>query len=125
MENTFNLKKFLAEGALLKEKSWADVDREIAADNQQREADKENFLSTAKGRNAVQVISNLISKPYDTSDLRDVLEILSLTSKQFNFAAEEAGMKFTTDGAGKHISDENYSDPDVAISNINGTWYVG
>lgn len=124
MEN-FNLKKYLAEGKLLKEKSWDDVDREIALKDQYREIDKKDFISTTKGRNAVQILSNLISKPYDTSDLRDVLETLKLTSKQFDFAAETAGMKFKTDGAGKHIYDKNYSDPDVAISNINGTWYVG
>lgn len=125
MENSFNLKKFLAEGTLLKEKSWAEIDRDIALQNQQDEKDQNEYINTASGRNAVKMIKDLISKPYDTDDLRDLLEILNLSKQKFKWAAKSAGMEFNSNAAGIHIYDSNYKNPDVAIDNINGNWYVG
>jgi hypothetical protein len=124
MEN-FNFKKYLAEGRLLKEMSWEEIDREMDRKRQELEDEKESFIITPKGKNAIQVINNLISKPYNTSDLRDTLEILNLSKKHFKFAAEKAGMRFNSNASGIHIFDQNYSDPDVSIDNIDGTWYVG
>ena len=107
------------------EKSWDDVDREMEDDRQKSKEDTNTFSNTAQGRNAIKVLRDLISTPYGNEELGDVLQILNLTSMQFRQAAEVAGMGLSGGGGSINIDDNNYQDKDVAISNINGTWYVG
>ena len=107
------------------EKSWDDVDREMEDDRQKSKEDTNTFSNTAQGRNAIKVLRDLISTPYGNEELGDVLQILNLTSMQFRQAEEVAGMGLSGGGGSINIDDNNYQDQDVAISNINGTWYVG
>ena len=111
--------------AKLNERSWADIDKELADEKAQDRENARTFVNTPQGKNAVKVIKALISKPYDTADLRDVLEILNIPKQNFIYAAKAAGMDFGTDGAGIHIFDDNYQDQDVSINQINGEWIVG
>lgn len=112
-------------GLIKEDRSWADIDKAIA-DREAQDMEKANsFVNTTRGKNAVKAIQDFISTPYDSADLRDILEILRLNKKQFQYAAKAAGMDFTTDGAGIRIEDDNYQDQDVSIENINGEWYVG
>jgi hypothetical protein len=129
----FNLKKYLSEGRLLKEgiennlgeKSWDDVDREMEDDSKKEREDVFAFSNTTQGRNAIKVLNDLISKPYGFDELDDVLQILNLTPIKFRQAAEVVGMDISGGGGSINIDDDNYQDQDVAISYINGEWYVG
>jgi hypothetical protein len=112
-------------GLLKEEKSWADVDKEIAdKENQDMESAKA-FLMTPQGKNAVRSIKALISKPYGYNKLDKVLQVLNLDKQKFVYAAKYAGMNFGKDAAGIHIRDNNYQDQDVSIDRINGKWMVG
>ena len=93
--------------------------------HEEREAMKQEFLGTPRGRNAVTKLRDLISKPYRHGELDDVLQILNLNKDQFMYAAEEAGMKYGADGRGIHIFDKNYKNEGVSIDYINGEWIVG
>ena len=107
------------------EKSWDDVDREMEDARQKSKEDTNRFSNTTQGRNAIKVLRDLISTPYGNEELGDALQILNLTSMQFRQAAEVAGMDLSGGGGSINIDDDNYQDQDVAISYINGEWYVG
>jgi len=110
---------------LNEEKSWDDVDKEIADEEAKELETASTFVNTTQGKNAVRAIEDLISKPYGYSELDDVLQILNLDRQNFIYAAKAAGMDFETDAAGIHIYDNNYQDQDVSINQIGGEWYVG
>jgi hypothetical protein len=110
---------------LNEEKSWDDVDKEIADEEAKELETASTFSNTTQGKNAIRIIKDLISKPYGYSELDDVLQILNLDRQNFIYAAKAAGMDFGTDGAGIHIRDDNYQDQDVSINQIGGEWYVG
>jgi hypothetical protein len=112
-------------GLLKEEKSWADVDKEIADEEEQDMENAKAFLITPQGKNAVRLIKALISKPYGYDKLDKVLQVLNLDKQNFMYAAKAAGMDFGKDGAGIHIRDNNYQDQDVSIDQINGEWQVG
>ena len=106
-------------------KSWDDIDREIEQEREMEESQKEEYVNTPQGKNAVNQIKRLINNPYGNEDLSDVLEILNIPKQKFIWAAKEAGMSLTTGGGGIRISDPNYKDPDVSIDYIGGEWFVG
>ena len=110
---------------VLSEKSWAETDAEIAAKEAQDKKNAMAFVSSTQGRNAVMTLQNLISKPYGYSKLDDVLQILNLDKKKFMYAADAAGMEYSTSGAGIRIFDKNYKDKGVSIDYMNGEWIVG
>jgi hypothetical protein len=110
---------------ILNEKSWADIDKELADEKAQDMENARTFINTTQGKNAVRVIKALISKPYGYDKLDEVLQILNLSKQNFKYAAKAAGMDFITDGAGIHIFDDNYQDQDVSIDQINDEWIVG
>ena len=110
---------------LNEEKSWDDVDKEIADEEAKELETASTFVNTTQGKNAVRAIEDLISKPYGYSELDDVLQILNLDKQNFIYAAKAAGMDFGTDGAGIHIRDNNYQNQDVSINQIGGEWIVG
>jgi hypothetical protein len=112
-------------GILKEEKSWDDVDKELADKEAQDMENARAFTNTAQGKNAVRVIKALISKPYGYDKLDKVLQVLNLDGQNFIYAAKAAGMDFETDAAGIHIYDDNYQDQDVSINQINGEWIVG
>ena len=112
-------------GLLKEEKSWADVDKELADEEAQDMENARAFTNTTQGKNAVGVIKTLINKPYGYDELDEVLQILNLARQNFIYAATAAGMDFETDAAGIHIYDDNYQDQDVSINQINGEWIVG
>ena len=60
-------------GLLKEEKSWADVDKEIADEEEQDMENAKAFLITSQGKNAVRLIKALISKPYGYDKLDKVL----------------------------------------------------
>ena len=107
------------------EKSFADVDKELADEEAQDIKKAKTFVNTIQGKNAVRVIKALINKPYGYDELDEVLQILNLDRQNFIYAAKAAGMDFGTDGAGIHIRDNNYQDQDVSINQIGGEWYIG
>jgi len=107
------------------EKSWDDVDKEIADEEAKELETASTFVNTTQGKNAVRKIEDLISKPYGYSELDKVLQELNLDKKKFIYAAKAAGMVFRTDGAGIHIRDNNYQNQDVSINQIGGEWIVG
>lgn len=107
------------------EKSFADVDKELADEEAQDMENARVFINTIQGKNAVRVIKALISKPYRYDKLDKVLQVLNLDRQNFIYAAKAAGMDFETDAAGIHIYDNNYQDQDVSINQINGEWIVG
>lgn len=107
------------------EKSFADVDKELADEEAQDMENARVFINTIQGKNAVRVIKALISKPYGYDKLDKVLQVLNLDRQNFIYAAKAAGMDFETDAAGIHIYDDNYQDQDVSINQINGEWIVG
>ena len=106
-------------------KSWDDIDREMDQEREREETQKEEYVNTPQGKNAVKQIKELINNPYDTADLRDVLEILNIPKQKFIWAAKEAGMNIATGGGGIRILDTNYKDPGVSIDYIGGEWFVG
>jgi len=110
---------------LNEEKSWDDVDKELADKEAQDMENAKAFTNTPQGKNAVRVIKALINKPYGYDKLDKVLQVLNLDRQNFIYAAEAAGMDFGTDAAGIHINDDNYQDQDVSINQINGEWIVG
>jgi hypothetical protein len=112
-------------GILKEEKSFADIDKEIADEENQDMENAKAFLTTPQGKNAVLLIKALISKPYGYDKLDKVLQVLNLDKQNFMYAAKAAGMDFGKDGAGIHIRDNNYQDQDVSIDQINGEWIVG
>jgi hypothetical protein len=112
-------------GLLKEEKSFADIDKEIADEENQDMENAKAFLTTPQGKNAVRLIKALISKPYGYDKLDKVLQVLNLDKQNFMYAAKAAGMDFGKDGAGIHIRDNNYQDQDVSIDQINGEWIVG
>jgi hypothetical protein len=107
------------------EKTWDDIDKELADEEAQDIKKAKTFVNTIQGKNAVRVIKALINKPYGYDKLDKVLQILNLDRQNFIYAAKVAGMDFETDAAGIHIYDDNYQDQDVAINQINGDWIVG
>ena len=112
-------------GILKEEKSWDDVDKELADEEAQDMENARAFTNTTQGRNAVRIIKTLISKSYGYDKLDKVLQVLNLDRQNFIYAAKAAGMDFETDAAGIHIYDDNYQDQDVSINQINGEWIVG
>ena len=112
-------------GLINEEKSFADVDKELADEEAQDMENARVFTNTPQGKNAVRVIKALISKSYGYDKLDKVLQILNLDRQNFIYAAKAAGMDFETDAAGIHIYDDNYQDQDVSINQINGEWIVG
>lgn len=110
---------------LNEEKSWDDVDKELADKETQDMENAKTFTNTPQGKNAVKVIKALINKPYGYDKLDKVLQVLNLDRQNFIYAAKAAGMDFETDAAGIHINDDNYQDQDVSINQINGEWLVG
>jgi hypothetical protein len=110
---------------LNEEKTWDDVDKELADKDAQDMEKAGIFVNTIQGKNAVRVIKALINKPYGYDELDEVLQILNLDRQNFIYAAKSAGMDFETDAAGIHIYDDNYQDKDVSINQINGEWIVG
>jgi hypothetical protein len=112
-------------GLIKEEKSFADVDKELADEEAQDMENARAFTNTPQGKNAVRVIKALISKSYGYDKLDKVLQVLNLDRQNFIYAAKAAGMDFETDAAGIHIYDDNYQDQDVSINQINGEWIVG
>jgi hypothetical protein len=112
-------------GLIKEEKSFADVDKELADEEAQDMENARVFTNTPQGKNAVRVIKALISKSYGYDKLDKVLQVLNLDRQNFIYAAKAAGMDFETDAAGIHIYDDNYQDQDVSINQINGEWIVG
>jgi len=112
-------------GIIKEEKSFADVDKELADEEAQDMENARAFTNTLQGKNAVRVIKALISKLYGYDKLDKVLQVLNLDRQNFIYAAKAAGMDFETDAAGIHIYDDNYQDQDVSINQINGEWIVG
>ena len=112
-------------GLIKEEKSFADVDKELADEEAQDMENARAFTNTTPGKNAVLLIKALISKPYGYDKLDKVLQVLNLDRQNFIYAAKAAGMDFETDAAGIHIYDDNYQDQDVSIDQINGEWIVG
>jgi len=112
-------------GIIKEEKSFADVDKELADEEAQDMENARAFTNTLQGKNAVRVIKALISKSYGYDKLDKVLQVLNLDRQNFIYAAKAAGMDFETDAAGIHIYDDNYQDQDVSINQINGEWIVG
>ena len=112
-------------GLIKEEKSFADVDKELADEEAQDIENARAFTNTPQGKNAVRVIKALISKSYGYDKLDKVLQVLNLDRQNFIYAAKAAGMDFETDAAGIHIYDDNYQDQDVSINQINGEWIVG
>ena len=117
--------KITTQSRLKEEKTWDDVDKELADEEAQDMKKARTFINTIQGKNAVRVIKALINKPYGDDELDEVLQILNLDRQNFIYAAKAAGMDFETDAAGIHIYDNNYQDQDVAINQINGEWIVG
>ena len=117
--------KITTQSRLKEEKTWDDVDKELADEEAQDMKKARTFINTIQGKNAVRVIKALINKPYGYDELDEVLQILNLDRQNFIYAAKAAGMDFETDAAGIHIYDNNYQDQDVAINQINGEWIVG
>jgi hypothetical protein len=117
--------KITTQSRLKEEKTWDDVDKELADEEAQDMENARVFINTTPGKNAVRVIKALISKPYGYDKLDKVLQVLNLDRQNFIYAAKAAGMDFETDAAGIHIYDNNYQDQDVAINQINGEWIVG
>jgi hypothetical protein len=113
------------ENQINEEKTWDDVDKELADEEAQDIKKAKTFVNTIQGKNAVRVIKALINKPYGYDKLDKVLQVLNLDRQNFIYAAKAAGMDFETDAAGIHIYDDNYQDQDVAINQINGDWIVG
>jgi hypothetical protein len=112
--------------SILNEKiSWDEIDKKMESERIGKIEDANAYIKTPQGINAVKVISNLISKPYGTEELREVLEILNINSQKFQYAAKAAGMDFSTGGQGITIYDDNYQDQDVSIEYMKGEWYVG
>lgn len=111
--------------ALNENMSWDEIDKKMESERISKIEDADIYTITPQGSNAVKIISNLISKPYGTNELRDVLSILNINSQKFQYAAKAAGMDFSTGGQGITIYDDNYQDQDVSIAYINGEWYVG
>jgi hypothetical protein len=112
-------------GIIKEEKSFADVDKELADEEAQDMENARAFTNTLQGKNSVRVIKALISKSYGYDKLDKVLQVLNLDRQNFIYAAKAAGMDFETDAAGIHIYDDNYQDQDVSINQINGEWIVG
>lgn len=105
--------------------SWDAIDRQRDAEAAAELENAKKFAVTPEGKRAIQTIQKLISKPYTYQQLDKVLRALKLNKQNFKYAADSAGMKFSSSGSGISISDDNYQDPDVSIDYINGKWYVG
>ena len=100
--------KITTQSRLKEEKTWDDVDKELADEEAQDMKKARTFINTIQGKNAVRVIKALINKPYGYDELDEVLQILNLDRQNFIYAAKAAGMDFETDAAGIHIYDDNY-----------------
>ena len=110
---------------VLREASGNATDAKIAAKDAQDRRNAKTFVSSPQGKNAVDMLKKLISKPYTYDKLDDVLQILNLDKKKFMYAADAAGMEYSTSGAGIRIFDKNYKNKNVSIDYQNGKWYVG
>jgi hypothetical protein len=117
--------KTYSSSIIKEERTFADVDREMAAAEIQDMEKAKTFLNSPQGKNAVKMLKQLISRPYGYDKLEEVLQILNLSVKNFKYAAKAAGMEFGEDGGGIKIYDDNYQDQDVSISHMNGEWMVG
>ena len=110
---------------LNEQESWDEFDKRMADRDAQEDAKAAAFIETPRGRNAVMTIKKLISKPYTSRQLDEVLDILNLDKTQFMYAAKAAGMDLSTDGSSIRIFDKNYKNKDVSIAYMKGNWYVG
>lgn len=110
---------------ILKEESWADIDRRIERERKQAELKGKAYVKTPNGKVLMNAIKTLISKPYNHNDLNRLLKKTKPTKEEFKFAAAAAGMEFSSSGSGIAIFDDNYEDQDVSIDYIDGKWYVG
>ena len=76
-------------GILKEEKSWDDVDKELADEEAQDMENARAFTNTTQGRNAVRIIKTLISKSYGYDKLDKVLQVLNLDRQNFIYAANQ------------------------------------
>ncbi len=107
------------------ELSWAEIDKKMDQEREEKIQKRKAYAKTPQGKNAINAIKNLISSPYDYNQLDDLLQVLNLTKENFKYAADEAGMEYSSDAAGIRIFDDNYKNSDVSIDRINGEWVVG
>ena len=111
--------------AKIEELSWAEIDKKMDREREERINKGKAYVQTPQGKNAVNAIKNLISSPYGYNQLDDLLQVLNLTKENFKYAADEAGMEYSSNASGIHIFDDNYEDKDVSVDRINGEWRVG
>ena len=103
---------------------------EVTGDFNTSSLSKSKFIRTPEGKQAVQVIKMLVSKPFDASKLDKTLKKLKLKMNDFMAVAEKAGLEIEgqgnvdNDGNGDFaVYNDNYTDQGVAITYFNDKFY--